>query len=188
MYNYVCITIMYNYVFMFGLCTLFYQSRISEISVLALTREIWIPHFLHTCGTIYCWETGTHISNLNEVLLQLKLHWACDFFLIYSTIYLASPNKKFYRIQTQKIDRCRTSTHNTTHKNKMSRCLPTPSGFALYLHGNICHGPKSWCHSSPQSVAGAWRWVCCSCHGWFPWLGRQINMHWKIERGMGPWP
>jgi hypothetical protein len=35
----------------------------------------------------------------------------------------------------------------------MSRCLPTPSGFALYLHGNICHGPKSWCRSSPR--------VCC---------------------------
>ncbi len=67
------------------------------------------------------------------------------------------PNKKFYRVQTQKIDRCRTlhthKTHNTTHKNKMSRCLPTPSGFALYLHGNICHGPKSWCRGSPQ--------VCC---------------------------
>jgi hypothetical protein len=35
----------------------------------------------------------------------------------------------------------------------MSRCLPTPSGFALYLHGDICHGPKSWCRGSPQ--------VCC---------------------------
>jgi hypothetical protein len=45
------------------------------------------------------------------------------------------------------------TTHNITHKNKMSRCLPTPSGFALYLHGNICHGPKSWCHGSPR--------VCC---------------------------
>ncbi len=78
-------------------------------------------------------------------------------FLIYSTVYLALPNKKFCRIQTQKIDRCRTSythtTHNTTHKNKMSRCLPTPSRFALYLHGNICHGPKSWCRGSPR--------VCC---------------------------
>ncbi len=42
---------------------------------------------------------------------------------------------------------------STTHKNKMGCCLPTPSGFALYLHGNICHGPKSWCHGSPQ--------VCC---------------------------
>ena len=30
---------------------------------------------------------------------------------------------------------------------------PTPSGFAPYLHGNICHGPKSWCRGFPQ--------VCC---------------------------
>ncbi len=77
--------------------------------------------------------------------------------MIYSTIYLALPNKKCYRIQTQKTDRCRTShthtTHNRTHKNKMSRCRPTPSSFALYLHGNICHGPKSWCRGSPR--------VCC---------------------------
>ncbi len=125
-----------------------------QISVLASTRENGIPHFLHTRGTIYCWETGVHISAFYKVLLQLKLHWACDFFLIYSTVYLASPNKKIYRIQTQKNDRCRTShthtTHNTTHKNKMSCCLPTPSGFALYLHGNICHGPKSWCRGSPR--------------------------------------
>ncbi len=35
----------------------------------------------------------------------------------------------------------------------MSCCLRTPSGFALYLHGNICHGPKSWCRGSPR--------VCC---------------------------
>jgi hypothetical protein len=35
----------------------------------------------------------------------------------------------------------------------MSHCLPTHSGFALYLHGNICHGPKSWCCGSPG--------VCC---------------------------
>jgi hypothetical protein len=42
--------------------------------------------------------------------------------------------------------------HNNT-KHKMSRCLPTPSGFALYIHGNICHSPKSWCRGSPR--------VCC---------------------------
>ncbi len=47
------------------------------------------------------------------------------------------------------------TTHNTTHKHKMSCCLPTPSSFALYLHGNICHGPKSWCRGFPQ--------VCCRC-------------------------
>jgi hypothetical protein len=77
----------------------------------------------------------------------------------YVTVYLAPPNKKFYRIKPPQNDRCRASrthrTHNTTHKKKMSRCLPTPSGFALYLHGNICHGPKSWFRGSPQ--------VCCRC-------------------------
>ncbi len=137
--------------------SIFYLFSHFQITVLASTRENGIPHFLDTHGTIYCWETGVHISAFNKVLLQLKLHWGCDFSLIYSTVYLALPNKKFYRIQTQKIDRCRTShthkPHNTTHKNKMSRCLPTPSGFALYLHGNICHGPKSWCRGSPR--------VCC---------------------------
>ncbi len=46
-------------------------------------------------------------------------------------------------------------THNTQHNTqKLDEPLPPyPSGFALYLHGNICHGPKSWCRSSPQ--------VCC---------------------------
>jgi hypothetical protein len=43
------------------LCT-FYQSRISKISVLDSTRENGIPHFLHKRGTIYCGETGVHIS------------------------------------------------------------------------------------------------------------------------------
>ncbi len=109
--------------------TLFYQSRISNISVLALTRENRISHFPHTRETVYCWETGVHISAFNEVLLQLKLHWAFEFFSIYSTIYLASPNKKIYRIQTQKIDRCRTlhthTTHNTQH-NTQKQDEPLP--------------------------------------------------------------
>ncbi len=51
------------------------------------------------------WETGVHISAFNEVLLQLKLHWACEYFPIYSTDYLAWPTKKSYRDFTQKIDR-----------------------------------------------------------------------------------
>jgi hypothetical protein len=126
-------------------------------TVLASTRENAIPYFLHTPGTIYSSKTGVHTSAFNKVLLQLKLHRGCDFFLVYSTDYLAWPNKTFYRDFPQKIDRKKTlhthTTLNTQHKNKMSRCLPTPSGFVLYLHGNICHGPKSWCRSSPR--------VCC---------------------------
>ncbi len=128
-----------------------------RISVLASTRQNAIPYFLHTCGTIYCWETGVYISAFYKVLLQLKLHWACDFFSTYSTNYLAWHNKRFCHDFTQKITRLKTlhthTTHNTTHKNKMYHCLPTPSGFALYLHGNICHGPKSWGRGSPR--------VCC---------------------------
>jgi hypothetical protein len=42
------------------------------ISVLASTREHGIPHFLLTHGTIYCWETGVHISAVIKVLLQLS--------------------------------------------------------------------------------------------------------------------
>jgi hypothetical protein len=120
-------------VFKYGLCTLFYQSRISEVSVLASTRENGTPRFLYTCGTIYCWETGVHISAFNKVLLQLKLHWACDYFLIYSTVYLAWPNKKFYWIRSQKLTGAEHHTHTqytTQHiKNNMSRCLLTPSSF-----------------------------------------------------------
>ncbi len=81
------------------------------------------------------------------------------------------------------------TTHNsqhTTHKNMMSRCRPTPSGVALYVHGNICMAPNHGAVAPHESVAGAWQWVC-SCRGWFPWLGCQINMHQKIERGAGPW-
>ncbi len=47
----------------------------------------------------------------------------------------------------------------------MSRCLPTPNDFALYLHGNICHGHRSWCPGSPQ--------VCCRLlvvGSLLPWL------------------
>jgi hypothetical protein len=62
------------YGIIFGLCMVFYQSGISEISVLASTKENGIPRFLHTRGTIYCGETGVHISAFNKVLLQLKLH------------------------------------------------------------------------------------------------------------------
>jgi hypothetical protein len=39
-------------------------------------------------------------------------------------------------------------TH-TTHNNKISRGHPTPSGFALYLQGNIGHGPKLLQCNSP---------------------------------------
>jgi hypothetical protein len=54
---------------------------------------------------------------------------------------------------------------------KMSRCFPTPSGFALYLHGNICHGPKSWCGGFPQ--------VCCrrlAVGSLLPWLAPLVGM------------
>ncbi len=110
-----------------GCCTLFYQSRISEISVLASTRENGIPHFLHTCGTIFCWETGVHVSAFNKVLLQLKLHWICDFFLIYSTVYLALPNNKFYRIQTQKNQQVQNIAHTRkTQHNTQKQDVPLP--------------------------------------------------------------
>ncbi len=80
------------------------------------------------------------------------------FRFILHTVYLAWPNKKilFTVVSPKKLTgkkHCTHTTHNTTHKNKMSCCLPTPNGFALYLHGNICHGPKSWCHGFPR--------VCC---------------------------
>jgi hypothetical protein len=111
----------------------------------------------NTCGDDLGIHENPMFPSLSRYLLQQKLHWACDFFSIYSTVYLASPNKKFCRIQTQKLYRYRPlhshRTHNTTHTNKMNCCLPTPSGFALYLHCNICHGPKSWCRGSPR--------VCC---------------------------
>jgi hypothetical protein len=37
-------------------------------------RENGMLHFLHTRGTIYCWETGVHTSAFNKILRQLKLH------------------------------------------------------------------------------------------------------------------
>jgi hypothetical protein len=113
-------------VLMYGLYVILPKQNF-QISVLALTRENGIPHFLHTRGTGYCWETGVHTSVFKEVFLQEKLHWGCDVFLIYSTVYLASPNKKIYRIQTQKIDRCRTSHTHLTHKHntqKQDELLP----------------------------------------------------------------
>jgi hypothetical protein len=51
---------------MFGLCTVFYQSRMYKISALASIRENGIPHFLHTGGTICCWDTGVRISALTR--------------------------------------------------------------------------------------------------------------------------
>jgi hypothetical protein len=65
---------LYEYGMIFELDVLFYQSSISELSVLASTRENGIPHFLHTRGTIYCWETGVHTSVFKKVFLQLELH------------------------------------------------------------------------------------------------------------------
>jgi hypothetical protein len=37
--------------------------------MVASTRENGIPHFLHTRGTVYCWETGVHTSATK------KMHW-----------------------------------------------------------------------------------------------------------------
>jgi hypothetical protein len=55
--------------------------------ILSSTRENGIPYFLHTRGTIHHWQTGVHISAFNKVLLQLKLHKACDFFSTSFTNY-----------------------------------------------------------------------------------------------------
>ncbi len=144
-------------VLMFGLYTLFYQSRISKLQSQLLLEKMEYPIFYIHVEPYIVGKLGYILQLLPRYYCNLSCTEGLIFFIIYSTVYLASPNKKFYRIQTQKIDRCRTSrthtAHNTTHKNKMSRCLPTPSGFALYLHGNICHGPKSWCRGSPR--------VCC---------------------------
>jgi hypothetical protein len=52
---------------------------------------------------LYSSKTGVHISAFNKVLLQLKLHRACDFFSVYSTDYLAQPNKKSTAISPQKF-------------------------------------------------------------------------------------
>ncbi len=46
---------------------------------------------------------------------------------------------------------------HTTHNNKMSRRRPTPSNFALYIHGEGNSAPKSWHHDSP--------WVHSKCLG-----------------------
>ncbi len=178
-------------VLIFGLCLLFYQSRISKISVLASTRENGIPHFLHTHGTIYYWETGVHISAFNKVLLQLKLHWVCDFFLIYSTIYLASPNKKSTGYKPKKMTGAeyRTHTQHTTHHTKTrwaAASLP-PVALPYISMATSAMAPNHGAAAPHESVAGAWWWLCSHC-GWFPWLGCRMKMHQKIERGTDPCP
>jgi hypothetical protein len=47
---------------------------VAGISFLASSVENGIAYILHTRGTIFCWETGVHISAFNKVLLQLKVH------------------------------------------------------------------------------------------------------------------
>ncbi len=42
-----------------------------------------------------------------------------------------------------------TPPHIRHFTNAAAAISPTPSGFAPYLHGNICHGLKSWCHRFP---------------------------------------
>ncbi len=99
------------------------------------------------------------LDDISQLLTRYYCNLSCTehviIFLLYSTDYLVWPNKKnlpwFHPKNWQVKNIAHTHTiHNTTHKNKMSRCHPTPSGFALFLHGNICHGPKSWCCGSPQ--------------------------------------
>jgi hypothetical protein len=115
------------------------------------------------------------------------------FFPAYSTIYLASPNKKIYRVQTQKINRCRTShthaTHNTTLHTKTRRAAASlpPVALTCISMATSAMAPNHGAVAPHESVAGAWRWVC-SCHGWFPWLGCRIKMHRKKERWTGPRP
>ncbi len=163
------------------------------MSLLASTsRENGIPYFLHTHGTIHSWETGVHISAFNEVLLQLKLHWVCDFFwLILCTDYLAWRDKKSYRDFPQNLTgtKHRTHTQHITHNTKTrwaAASLP-PAALSYISMATSAMAPNHGAPAPRESVAGAWRCVC-SRRGWFPWLGHRIKIHQKIERGMGLWP
>ncbi len=51
----------------------------------------------------------------------------------------------------------------------MSRCLPTPSGFAYISMATSAMAPNHGAAAPHESVAGAWRRVC-SRFDWFPWL------------------
>ncbi len=60
---------------------------------------------------------------------------------------LAGLRSNFYMSVSQKLPKVRSSTihNNTKHTttNMRYRALP-PSSFAIFCHGNIRHGPKSW--------------------------------------------
>ncbi len=64
---------------------------------------------------------------------------------------LAGLKSNFYMLVSQSCQKYspaqNTTTQNTQQPTWDTATLP-PSGFAIFCHGNICHGPKSWCRWS----------------------------------------
>jgi hypothetical protein len=82
-----------------------------------------------------------------------------------------------------------TTTHNTEHTQhtqqptNMSRCHPTPSGFALSLSVGRAAVPPNHRAAAPQChTQVASRRACARCR-WFINLGGQNERHRKILRG-----
>ncbi len=81
------------------------------------------------------------------------------------------------------------TTHNTQHTQhtqqptNMSRCHPTPSGFALSLSVGRAAVPPNHCAAAPHhhtQVASHRAYACCC---WFTHLGGWNKRHRIIERG-----
>ncbi len=81
-----------------------------------------------------------------------------------TSMVVKSPSPTQNNHKTQHI------THATTN---MSRCHPTPSGFALSLHSNIGHGPKSRRGGSP--------WVLCRLPVWRARSRRSFSLVWGAK-------
>ncbi len=135
----------------FNISTLYflYLYRIVEPD----TSILKMPNFppIHDCAFYFLRRFQAHVNiRLKETMIRICL-WSWGSHILPNSVgglqHCLASGTIPYTLHT--VQQCtHTNTTHTAHKHKMSHCHPTPSGFALALHGNICHGPESWHPSS----------------------------------------
>jgi hypothetical protein len=132
-------------------------------------------HGIKTCKIQQsdCLRTLWDFFGGSEIMPDVFLHNICEW-IFWLLIFIVLSQNRNEKQGSFTMVRCGSSrsynTQHTTH-NKMSHCCSTLRGFALYLHGNICHGPKSW--SKPQLLMSLFetpgRWFVLTAAGSLGW-------------------
>ncbi len=79
--------------------------------------------------------------------------WAVWWYFLYvmnatKLAILAGLRSNFYMLVSQKYGPAQNTTTQNTQQPTWDTAALTPRSFAIFCHGNIHHGPKSWCRWS----------------------------------------